>query len=1020
VASSGIGCQSTFTDTMKVDPQATLAFGINKTGQCLRANQKFIFTDSSKVTGSSIKTYKWTTGDGRTSSRTDSIQHTYATANTFQVSLFTETLNGCLDTLRKNVTVYPMPVVSYTINNASQCLKNNNFAFTDKTTLASGSISSRLWSFGNKAKNTSTATNPTFTYDTAQAFAVKLIVTSALGCKDSATQTLNVRPMPKSIIFRSSRDTQCFNGNVFRFVDTSTIASGSVTRQWTFGDGVGSSTLPRPSYTYKTDGVFTVMLALNSVTFNCKDTARRTVMVSPKPKARIFIDDSLQCLNGNRFRIIDTSTVKSPWKIDSSYFSFGASQSSKSKRNNISYTAYGTYTINLITRTNFGCRDTLNSKLTVYPMPQPAIGLLTIDSQCLKGNRFDFSDNSTVPNGHKWKPLWNFGNKKIDTAGTSKPIHRYLDTGKYTVTLRIRTDVGCMDSVKKTVVVHPQSKVAFSFQTSKTQCLTGNRFIVQNNSSISRGTISYAWDLGNGRKPTRSDTVQAVYGNFGAYAIKLFTTSNFGCKDTLIDTARVSATPGAKFWVANKKQCLKNSFAFRDTSSIGAGKISSYKWYFGNGDSSSLRHPVYRYKAPGTYVVRFIVGSGTGCSSSFVDTVQVYPQALLTFGINKTAQCLRANQKFIFTDTSRITGSTFKSYLWTMGDTRNSNRTDSVQHTYANAGTYQVSLFTETNNGCKDTLRKSVTVYPMPMVSFTVNSNSQCLKANRFIFTDKTTISTGVISSRFWTFGNKAKNTSTLTNPSFVYDTAMAYNVKLIATSGFGCKDSATQTMNVRPMPKSVIFHRTKDTQCLGGNVFRFTDTSGIASGTFNRQWSFGDGVGSSTSKWPSYSYAADGNFIVRLALNSDFQCKDTASKTITVTPMPVVSIKASSASLCERQDTGVFTAISAIKNGTLGTAKWYFGNGDSAVGSTVRYLYKKAGTYTLTLWVNSGVGCRSTATMLINVRNKPALGLTQSKSQYCVNDSLIIDLSVTRATAPITYSWTGPNSYKATTQDVV
>lgn len=1017
--SSGIGCQNTYTDTMRVNPQARLAFGINTPAQCLRANQKFIFTDSSKVSGDSIRTYLWSLGDGRTSSRTDSVQHTYAAANKFQVSLFTETMNGCKDTLRKDVTVYPMPFVSYTVNNSSQCLRGNSFAFTDRTTLTSGSISSRLWSFGNAGRNTSTVTNPTFKYDTATAFVVKLMVTTAVGCKDSSSQTMNVRPMPRSIISHQTRDTQCFNGNVFRFADTSTIASGTVTRQWSFGDGVGSATIPRPSYTYKADGRFSVRLALNS-NFNCRDTAFRLVWVSPKPKARIFINDSLQCLNGNRFSIIDTSTVKSPWKIDSSYFSFGGSQSSKNKRNSITYVAFGDYTIRLITQTVFGCRDTLNSKLTVYPMPRPIIGLLVRDSQCLKGNRFDFRDSSTVANGHSWKPLWNFGNRKTDTTGNSSPAQRYADTGKYVVTLRIRTNVGCIDSVKKTVVVHPQTKVAFSFLTAKAQCLSGNRFVVENQSSVSKGTVSYIWDLGNGRRPTRSDSVHAVYTAYGTYPVKLFTTTNHGCKDTITDSARVNATPVARFWVANKRQCLKNAFGFRDTSTIAAGKISTQKWYFGTGDSSTSRHPTYRYKAAGSYVVRFVVSSGAGCANTFTDTIRVYPQAKLSFGINQDAQCLRANQKFIFTDTSRISGSSFRSYSWNLGDSRNSNRTDSVQHTYASAGNFRVTLVTETNDGCKDTLQKDVKVHPLPAVNFTINNQSQCLKANIFAFADKTTMASGVISSRLWSFGNKAKNTSAATNPSFTYDTAMAYQVKLVVTSGLGCKDSASQTVNVRPMPKSAVFNRTNDTQCLAGNIFRFTDTSSIVSGSYTRQWLFGDGVGTSSLQKPDYSYAADGTFTVRLALNSDHNCKDTGVKKVVVLPMPVAVIKVSSNSLCERQDTGVFTSGSTIKAGNIISRKWYFGDGNVAFGNVVKHVYKQAGTYTLSLVVTSSSGCKDSASVLINVRTLPALGISRSMPAYCVNDSMMIDLAVTGATAPITYSWTGPNAFRASTQDVV
>ncbi|NBP06814.1 MAG: PKD domain-containing protein, partial [Bacteroidetes bacterium] len=330
----------------------------------------------------------------------------------------------------------------------------------------------------------------------------------------------------------------------------------------------------------------------------------------------------------------------------------------------------------------------------------------------------------------------------------------------------------------------------------------------------------------------------------------------------------------------------------------------------------------------GTYTVRLAVASGSSCSNTFTDTIRVYPQATVAFSINNDKQCLKANQKFIFTNASTIASGSISSYNWTTGDGKSSSRSDTIQHTYSKDGTFTVSLFTSSNFGCKDTLNKTAIVYPMPVVSFTINNASQCLKGNAFAFTDKTTInSPGSITSRNWSFGDKKKSTSTLTNPSFTYDTATSFSVKLISTSTSGCKDSATQTVNVRPMPKSIFVSRTRDTQCLSGNKFTFSDTSTISSGSYTRLWMFGDGK-TSTAQPASNTYATDGIYTVKLALNSNYNCKDTTSKPIVVYPMPVAQIGYKSTSLCEKQDTGVFSVISSIKYGTIKTKKWYFGDG--------------------------------------------------------------------------------------------
>ena len=49
---------------------------------------------------------------------------------------------------------------------------------------------------------------------------------------------------------------------------------------------------------------------------------------------------------------------------------------------------------------------------------------------------------------------------------------------------------------------------------------------------------------------------------------------------------------------------------------------NSYKWYFGDGNSSSAYEPTHTYQSAGTYTVRLIV-TGAGGTSEFIGTVDV-------------------------------------------------------------------------------------------------------------------------------------------------------------------------------------------------------------------------------------------------------------------------------------------------------------------------------------------------------------------------------------------------------------
>jgi len=49
----------------------------------------------------------------------------------------------------------------------------------------------------------------------------------------------------------------------------------------------------------------------------------------------------------------------------------------------------------------------------------------------------------------------------------------------------------------------------------------------------------------------------------------------------------------------------------------------TYKWYFGTGDSSLLKKPVYTYKSNGKYLIELIETNADGCYSSNFDSISL-------------------------------------------------------------------------------------------------------------------------------------------------------------------------------------------------------------------------------------------------------------------------------------------------------------------------------------------------------------------------------------------------------------
>ncbi|MFI5220826.1 MAG: PKD domain-containing protein [Bacteroidia bacterium] len=228
-----------------------------------------------------------------------------------------------------------------------------------------------------------------------------------------------------------------------------------------------------------------------------------------------------------------------------------------------------------------------------------------------------------------------------------------------------------------------------------------------------------------------------------------------------------------------------------------------------------------------------------------------------------------------------------------------------------------------------------------PSVGFTINNATQCLTSNNFLFNDTSKISSGAL-SRNWNFGNGTIDTSSVSNPSKTYITANSYQVKLVSTSNFGCKDSLIKTVTVYPQPKSG-FTVNNYSQCLIGNSFSFDDTT---STTANRLWNLGD-LTTNTNDTFSKSYSSAGTYNVKLKVTDSHNCTDSVTKTITVKPNPAQPI---------------ITAITKalLQSSVANSYQWYLNN-FSIPGATSQTLSLGTnGTYNVK--IDSTNGCSNTS----------------------------------------------------------
>jgi PKD repeat protein len=341
--------------------------------------------------------------------------------------------------------------------------------------------------------------------------------------------------------------------------------------------------------------------------------------------------------------------------------------------------------------------------------------------------------------------------------------------------------------------------------------------------------------------------------------------------------------PTADFTADQTDGFVPLSVQFTDASSSGGQPITSWRWTFGDGGTSTSQNPSHTYLVPGTYDVKLRVANSVGPDSTTKSgyvTAQVVPVAP-TANFTGTPTSGDAPLSVDFTDVSDPGTSPITIRSWQFGDGGTSSATN-PSHTYSTPGTYTVTLTVTTIVGSDDETKTdyvSVSVPPTkPTADFTGTPTSGFAPL-QVDFTDQSTDGGATITSWLWRFGDGA--TSTAQNPSHTYGTPGTYDVTLRVTNSAG-PDSTTKnnyvTASVVPVGPSAEFSGTPTSGDAPLSV-TFTDLSDPGTSPITAYaWDFGDG-GTSTEANPSHEYTTPGTYTVSLqvttAVNSSTATKD-------------------------------------------------------------------------------------------------------------------------------------------------
>ena len=264
-----------------------------------------------------------------------------------------------------------------------------------------------------------------------------------------------------------------------------------------------------------------------------------------------------------------------------------------------------------------------------------------------------------------------------------------------------------------------------------------------------------------------------------------------------------------------------------------------------------------------------------------------------------------------------------------------------------------------------------------------------------------------------WDFGDGG--VSEERNPTHTYNSPGIYDVSLTIIYFWIFDDTiikenyieVSQTNNVPEADFAV-----NNVSPLTGDLLQFTYTGTEGDGIDSYSWDFGDGIGFSNERNPTYSYSTAGVYDISLLVIDIDGDDDIALKqeyiTVIEDLMPLADFEAD---IMEFLEGGIvqFTSTSNLGNG-INSYSWDFGDGGTSSEFNPSYQYLTPGLFTVLLTVTDEDGDSDTAIKgdYINVIEdlEPIADFTASATQVIQNGFLNFTYTGTEGNGLASYSW--------------
>lgn len=974
------GCVNSVVHTVIIEELPVAQFDYNVPA-CNGAEVEFI--NYSHSDAGYITSWNWDFGDGNSTlinfPDNPNVNHLYDNIGDYNVTLTVTTINGCSDDISKMLTVVPNPVANFDFDNTCE---NEAVVYTDLSqSNGAGVILSWYWDFGDPLSginNTSELQNPYHTYTSVGHYTTTLTIETDNGCSNTYSKELTISESPAvdfDFITSCLNDTTDFTCSTY--VDGRTID----TYYWDFGDGA-TSDVADPGHVYNNEGTYAVILTIVD-TAGCTNSISHDVEINPLP-VPAFTFTGNTCSNAEV--LFADQSYSSTGFINQWIWDFGDGTDTTIIYPQIPdvghlYANDGDYVVTLTVIDDTGCTDFITNQVSVLAGP---LAEFSFNGSCLN-EEVSFTDQSVINGGtgiSGW--TWNFDDplSGINNQSTlQNPTHFFTEADTFNVQLVISNTNGCTDTIFHQVGMSAPPAVAIEANDVACQ---GMEMLFRPDTLVTdtAAIATFDWSFGDGTDHIYDQNPLHIFELVGQYQVTLLVEDTLGCTNSTSMLVVVDETPVPNF--SYSTGCVGGATQFTDYSYTNTGTaITQWSWDFGDANAlpennvSIQQNPVHTYEEDGTYSVKLVVQTSTGCQDSILMDVIVHPSPQVWFAYD-TATC--QDGLVYFQDSTISESSTIVSWHWQFEEGYQSDL-QNPSYTFSESDKcYDVELIAYDALGCSDTAIRNVCV----PVGFAVDfeSTSTCLNDTTY-FNDSLVSPIGdSIILLTWDFGDPgsgAYNVSTEHNPYHYYAESGSYNVTLEATNINNCMFTINHTVNVYRLPDPVF---TYVSYLCDSTVYFKNESIGNGATIVEWVWNYGDGsdndtISSSGNPNVTHRYDEPGKYLVTLQVTNGNGCSNIFADSIFREPCLTADFELLDETVCHTRS--IEFADSSRIIDMITQWNWDFGDGQQqtydAYQPNIVHSFADTGTFNVALTVRTvfnGYDRENTYVMPITVHPTP------------------------------------------------